>query len=69
MYVWPDGQVTGSVHAEALEEFRRALAAGDPLDPRFIPDGLTEADYPRPKKTKAAAKTKEAPSGDDDVST
>jgi hypothetical protein len=55
MFVWPDGQVTGSVHAEALEEFRRALAEGDPLDPRCIPDGLTEADYPRPEKPEPEA--------------
>ena len=69
MYVWPDGQVTGSVHEGALEEFRRALEAGDPLDPRWIPDGLTEADYPRPKKTTAKKTTakKEATGGDDDV--
>lgn len=67
MYVWPDGSVTGSVHVGALEEFRRALAAGEPLDPRWIPDGLTEADYPRPEKKAPARAKKEATSGNDDV--
>ena len=70
MYVWPSGDVTGSVHVGALEEFRRALAEGDPLDPRFIPDGLTEADYPRPAKKRGRPRkeeTEEAPNGDVDV--
>ena len=58
MYIWPNGEVTGSVHLDALEAFNKALADGEPLDPRFIPDGLTEADYPRPPKPKPA---KQAP--------
>jgi hypothetical protein len=58
MYVWPSGEVTGSVHAGALEEFRRALAEGDPLDPRWIPDGLTDADYPRPEKKRGPGRPK-----------
>lgn len=47
MYIWPNGEVTGSVHHATLDAFHRALAAGEPLDDwaANMPPGLTAADY------------------------
>jgi hypothetical protein len=47
MYIWPNGEVTGSVHHATLEAFHAALAAGEPLDAfaENLPSGLDAGDY------------------------
>jgi len=47
MYIWPNGEVTGSVHLATLEAFHAALKAGGPLDAfaENLPPGATAADY------------------------
>jgi hypothetical protein len=53
MFIWPNGEVTGSVHHATLEAFHAALKDGGPLDAfaENIPPGLSAddyADYPLP---------------------
>lgn len=58
MFIWPTGEVTGSVSVTDLEAFREAQAKGQPLDDwaRFFPEGVTAKDFPKPK---ASAKKEE----------
>ena len=47
MFIWPNGEVTGSVHLATLEAFHQALKGGGPLDAfaENMPPGATAADY------------------------